>query len=161
MILAEFSDGSDQLASLIKQFAGNVRFHAKRPIHVRKHHKCFSLASIFFAMFQSMNMTSFQKIGARATKNEPKWYLFSGRPALVYNFAPAKQHSEFQSTSCNQFRASEYLRGLESEMGSQQRHIQVGCEALGELGELEARHLENMENLDAFSTCCPKRTKQL
>ena len=37
VIPAELSD--KQLAGLIKRFAGNVRFHAKRPIHVRKHHK--------------------------------------------------------------------------------------------------------------------------
>ena len=71
MIPAGFSD--KQLAGLIKRFAGNVRFLAKRPIHVRKHHKCFSFAFIFFAMFQIMHMTSFEKIGARAVKYESKW----------------------------------------------------------------------------------------
>ena len=88
MIPAEFSD--KQLAGLIKRFAGNVCFHAKRCIHVRTHHKCFSFAFIFFAMFQSMNMTSFEKIGARAMKNELKWRvsLFSGHPV----FPPEAQH---------------------------------------------------------------------
>ena len=71
VIPAEFS--AKQLAGLIKRFAGNVCFHAKRPIHVRTHHKCFSFTFIFFAMFQSMNMTSFEKIGARDMKNELKW----------------------------------------------------------------------------------------
>ena len=74
VIPAEFS--AKQLAGLIKRFAGNVCFHAKRPIHIRTHHKCFSFTFIFFAMFQSMNMTSFEKIGARAMKNELKWYFF-------------------------------------------------------------------------------------
>ena len=73
VIPAEFSE--KQLAGLIKRFAGNVRFHAKRPIHVRMHHKCFSFALILFAMFQTMHMTSFGKIGARAVKNELKWWV--------------------------------------------------------------------------------------
>ena len=81
MIPTEFSD--KQLAGVIKRFARNVCFHAKRPTHVRTHHKCFYFTFIFFAMFQSMNMTSFEKIGARAMKNELKWYLFSGHPVQV------------------------------------------------------------------------------
>ena len=71
VIPAEFS--VKQSAGLTKLSAGNVRFHAKRPIQVRKYHKYFYFAFILFAMFQSINMTSFKKIGARAMKNEPKW----------------------------------------------------------------------------------------
>ena len=63
-----------QSAGQIKQFAGNVRFHAKRLIHIRNHLECFSFAFTPFAMFQPVNVTSFgKKDGARAVKNEPKW----------------------------------------------------------------------------------------
>ena len=62
-----------QSAALTKRFAGNVHFHAKRLIHVRKSLKCFSFVFILFAMFQSMNMASFDKNGVRAMTNEPKW----------------------------------------------------------------------------------------
>ena len=61
-----------QSADQIKRFPGNVRFHSKRLIHVPKQLKYFSFAFILFAMFQSMNMTSFEKNGARAMKNETK-----------------------------------------------------------------------------------------
>ena len=82
VIPAEFSD--KQLAGLIKRFAGNICFHAKRPIHVRTHHKCFSFTFIVFAMFQSMNKTSFEQIGARAMKNELKWWVSFFRTPCTY-----------------------------------------------------------------------------
>ena len=84
VIPAEFS--VKQSAGLTKRSAGNLRFHAKRPIQVRKYHKYLYFAFILFAMFQSINMTSFKKIGARAMKNEPKWWVsFFGHPVDTYN----------------------------------------------------------------------------
>ena len=61
----------------------------------------FLLHSSFFAMFQSMNMTSFEKIGARAMKNELKMVsiFFSGHPVQSDTVTDYTQNSNLTTAA--------------------------------------------------------------